>query len=262
MEDKERKILEKFLEDIDCLEELTPWQENEFNVFDVLKISRNEIRHSNVLGWLLDASGSHMLGDYFLSRVIRSILLNDDLNKYDKAKISLLDLYSFKIYREQNNIDLLLVSEKEKVVIVIENKVGSSEHSNQLNRYREIVYEKYKDYYKMFVYLTVLGEAPSDEENWTILTWQDICEILELILEKKDVNDSIKLFLEDYKKKLRRDIVTDQELKDICNRIYEKHKEAINLIIDNADMDNDRSKISNGVKRALKEYHKLVKITY
>ena len=60
MEDKERKILEKFLEDIDCLEELTPWQENEFNVFDVLKISRNEIHHSNVLGWLLDASGSHM----------------------------------------------------------------------------------------------------------------------------------------------------------------------------------------------------------
>ena len=40
----------------------------------------------------------------------------------------------------------------------------------------------------------------------------DICEILELILEK-DVNDSIKLFLEDYKKILRRDIVTDQELK-------------------------------------------------
>ena len=31
----------------------------QFNVFDVLDVARMEIRHSNVLGWLLDAAAEH-----------------------------------------------------------------------------------------------------------------------------------------------------------------------------------------------------------
>lgn len=35
------------------------------NIFQILKISKNEIRHSNFLSWLLDPKGSHKLGDIF-----------------------------------------------------------------------------------------------------------------------------------------------------------------------------------------------------
>ena len=262
MSDKEKACLERFLEDTELLDELTQWQADEFNIFDILKISRTEIRHSNVLAWLLDANGNHMLGDYFFRNVLRSILYNAEDGRYDKTKVLLFDLYSFKVLREHENIDLLLVSDNEKAIIVIENKVGSSEHSNQLNRYRDYVNKRYKDYYKMFVYLTSKGENPSDEDNWSILSYDDLYKILDDVLAKKEINDSIRLFIGDYKKIIRRDIVTDQELKDLCNKIYEKHKDAINLIIDNADMDNDRSRISNGVKKALKEYHQLGKIIY
>ena len=33
------------------------------NLFDILKISRTEIRHSNMLAWLLNPSENHDLGD-------------------------------------------------------------------------------------------------------------------------------------------------------------------------------------------------------
>ena len=45
---EDEKALRDFLLDEDCLEELLPWTER-FNIFDVLKISRTEIRHSNQL---------------------------------------------------------------------------------------------------------------------------------------------------------------------------------------------------------------------
>ena len=38
------------------------------NIFSILRISRNEIRHSNFLCWLLDPNQSHGLGDIFLKR--------------------------------------------------------------------------------------------------------------------------------------------------------------------------------------------------
>ena len=64
-ERENEKALQDFLLNIDCLDELIPWT-GKFNIFDVLKISRTEIRHSNVLAWLLDANENHGLGDMFI----------------------------------------------------------------------------------------------------------------------------------------------------------------------------------------------------
>ena len=35
------------------------------NIFQILRISKTEIRHSNFLAWLLDPSQSHKLGIFF-----------------------------------------------------------------------------------------------------------------------------------------------------------------------------------------------------
>lgn len=45
---------------------------NELNVFEVLGITNTEIRHSNVIAWLMRPDGSHGLGDAVLSRLIGS----------------------------------------------------------------------------------------------------------------------------------------------------------------------------------------------
>ena len=39
---------------------------NALNLFEILKITKAEIRHSNFLAWLLDPKGNHRLQDRFL----------------------------------------------------------------------------------------------------------------------------------------------------------------------------------------------------
>lgn len=78
----DEEALQNFLLDIDCLDALLPWTKR-FNLFDVLKISRTEIRHSNILSWLLSPNENHGLGDAFLKTIIQTAVQNDDAGKYD-----------------------------------------------------------------------------------------------------------------------------------------------------------------------------------
>lgn len=57
-------------------------------------------------------------------------------------------------------------------------------HSNQLNRYREILEKDYPEYNRLFVFLTPDGEIPSDIENWDVLTYSDVVEVLEKVNER------------------------------------------------------------------------------
>ena len=229
----DEKVLKDFLLDIDCLNKLNPWT-NKFNLFDVLKISRTEIRHSNLLGWLLDPNENHNLKDYFIrgliEKTIKNIDGNSDINIFN---ILLMNFYEFKVLRERNNIDLLLVADESKVLICIENKVYSSEHSNQLKRYKEIIDNDYKDYKKIYLYLTPTGEDSSDVENWISISYSDLIEILIASTEKTSLLPDVELLLENYIETVRWHIVGDDKLMKICNEIYKKHKKALDLIYEN-----------------------------
>ena len=225
------EALQNFLLDIGCLDELLPWT-GKFNLFDVLKISRTEIRHSNMLGWLLNPNENHGLGDAFLKGILQCLVENDSNGRYDVFHVLLMDLYSFSVMREWKNIDILLTSSDEKTVIAIENKVGSHEHSNQLNRYREILEREYAGYNRLYVFLTPDGESPSDVENWDVLTYNNVVETLERVKEHKKVLPDVDLMIKNYIDIVRRDIVEDQQLIDVCNKIYNKHKKALDLIFE------------------------------
>lgn len=223
------KELQDFLLDIDCLDELEPWT-GQFNLFDVLKISRTEIRHSNTLAWLLDPNENHGLGNTFLRGLIQRLVENDSDGRYDVFKLLLLDLYDFVVYREYKNIDILLISQKEKTLFAIENKIGSHEHRNQLNRYRRILESEYEDYNKAYIFLTPDGEEPSDVENWDVFTYYDVVDVLENVSNKTELHPGVKLMIQNYLEVVRRDIVEDQKLIEICNKIYNKHKKALDMI--------------------------------
>lgn len=228
----DEEALQRFLLDIDCLDELLPWT-GKFNIFDVLKISRVEIRHSNTLSWLLDPTENHGLGDAYLKNLFQKLVENDSENRYDVFNVLLMDFYSFTVYREWKNIDILLVSNDEKCVMAIENKVGAHEHSNQLNRYRGIVEKEYPGYNRIFVYLTPDGEEPSDVDNWDVLSYSDAVDVLEEIYNNMELQDDIALMVRNYIEVVRRDIVEDQQLIEICNKIYHKHQKALDLIYEN-----------------------------
>ncbi len=232
----DEQALKQFLLDIECLDELSPWT-NKLNIFDVLKITRTEIRHSNMLSWLFDANGSHGIGDKFISLFMQSLVSNSQIQSTQIFEYLLSDFYSFSVYREWKNIDLLLVSHKEKIVIAIENKVGSHEHDNQLCRYRNQIIQSFSDYQQLFVYLTSDGERPSDNINWYIFTYCDVADILEQICENANLNVDTNLLIQNYIAIIRRDIVEDKQLIEICNKIYNKHKQALDLIYDNIIVD-------------------------
>lgn len=221
--------LKQLLLNIECLDELLPWTKK-FNLFDVLKIAKAEIRHSNMLSWLLNPNENHGLGDSFVKGILQRLVEYDSVGKYDIFKTLLMDMYSFTVYIEWKNIDILLVSEKEMTLVAIENKIGSSERSNQLNKYHKILSEDYFNYKKMCIFLTPKGEDPSDTENWDVLTYSDIAEVLEAQINRIDLRQDVELIIKNYLDIIRRDIVEDQKLIEICNKINNKHKRALDLI--------------------------------
>ena len=151
LENDDYTAIKEFLLDIECLDALSEWT-SKFNLFDILKISRTEIRHSNMLAWLLDPNENHGLGDMVLRGLVQYLVSNygNDDNVFDML---LMDFHSFSIQREWKHIDLIAVSEKEKCVLCIENKIDSGEHDNQLKRYKDTIDDTYADYKnKIFVY--------------------------------------------------------------------------------------------------------------
>ena len=228
----DEQAIKNFLLDIECLEELSPWA-SKLNIFDVLRIERQEIRHSNMLRWLLDANETHGIGDKFISMFMQRVFSDNKLPQMDIFNCLLSDFYSFSVHRESKHIDILIISHKEKIAVAIENKVDSHEHSNQLNRYRMQMEQAYPDYQRLYVYLTPDGDTPSDEVNWQIFSYSDVAEILENICENPNVSEETGLLIKNYVSFIRRDIVEDKRLIEICNKIYSKHRQALDLIYDN-----------------------------
>ena len=235
---QEREALNKFLLDIDCLSELSKWQDD-FNIFEILKISRAEIRHSNVLAWLMNPKENHGLGDKVL-RGIFQYLAKIPSNINESLELMTMDNYSFSVRREWKNIDILLFSEKAKCVICLENKIDSKENKGnddkdgQLKKYQKIIEKDFSKYNKKyFIFLTPSGEAPSDTENWTIMDYNEVLDIVVNARETSDLSSESAMLIDNYISLLRRKIVEDRKLIDICNKIYKKHKEALDLIFEN-----------------------------
>lgn len=232
------EAIKELLLDINCLDRINPWICG-MNIFDVLKISRTEIRHSNILAWLLDANESHGLGDFvvrgLIQRVIQEHQTYCEARHTNVLKLLTMDYSHFSVFREWKSIDILLLSKEDKVVICIENKVGTGEHDNQLVRYRETVesaYPQNENYEYIYIYLTPEENESSDPENWMAFSYNGILSILREI-KMQDADPSVKLLIENYIATIRRYIVKDKELEEICADIYKKHKQALDLIFEN-----------------------------
>lgn len=231
----ERDVLENLLLDIDIFNELKNFT-NDVNIFDVLKIANAELKHSIVLAYIFNPNETHNLGSKPLEILFRKLSMNSQINQLEIFDLLDIDYDDFSILREYKNIDILMKSSKNKIVVCIENKIWTGEHDNQLTRYKEIIDNEYEGYKKIFIYLTPNGYEASDNENWANLSYDEIVEIIdELNLE--NINSKIKMLIDDYKLMIRRKIMNDYELKELCNKIYKKHKQAFDLIWENKEDD-------------------------
>ena len=207
-----------------------------FNPLKVLKVQDHEIRYSNVLAWLFDPKENHNLDDKILKRFILKVLqrpeneeILEEMNMvYEIQQAMMIDVC---VYRELNNIDLVLVSEQNKIVMFIENKVYSGEHSNQLKRYYQIIFDAYPDYRLVPIFLTLDGKEASYAKYFSA-SYSDILETIEFIIEhyKDRTTDDVIKFVEYYLRILKEKYVMDDELKKLCKDIYVNNKEVIDMI--------------------------------
>lgn len=253
--ESDKEALLKFMQDAECLDALSKWT-NDFNIFDVLKISRTEIRHSNLLSWLIDPNENHGLGDSFLYGII--VLLSKELDQKTALHLLSSDLYSYNVFREWNHIDILLISNQNRVVLAIENKVGAHEHNSgnseesQLITYKNKITAQYYDYKKIYIYLTPDGEEPSDND-WITLNYSDVVTVLEKVYSSKanQLGSEVSLLIKNYIDNIKKNITMDQELINLCNSIYNKHRRALDLIFENRD--DVVSQISNNCKSIIEQ---------
>lgn len=166
-----------------------------FNIFEILNISHLEIKHSDVLAYLFNNKESHNLKDTFLKEFIYEVeaATNIDLN------LTLDDSYTVKReYAIPNGyVDLVLMSYKQRTIIIIENKIQSKERVNQLKKYKEHFKDKGAGYKLVFIYLTMNDEKASDDEYISV-NYTTVIKSLERVLRYKNYSEKIEYFLEDY----------------------------------------------------------------
>ncbi|WP_026859688.1 PD-(D/E)XK nuclease family protein [Jeotgalicoccus psychrophilus] len=252
-ESPDKIALEEFLKDIEVLQKVEDGVST-FNVFDILGVVNNELRHSNMLRWLMTPSEAHGLDDLFMKKLIQKAIVNDKNSNqlYDMLSTLLNEYSDLVVYRERKNIDILAVSENSKFVLAIENKIWSVESKYQLKKYEKIVSNDYPDYSQIFIYLSPYGTKAKNSNAWINMSYRDVIDILKFIIDhrKNKIDTSIINFIEQYIEILRRNIVGDSELKKICEEIYFKHKRALDLIYEHKpDL---RTEISDELKEFIK----------
>jgi hypothetical protein len=118
-------------------------------------------------------------------------------------------------------------------VVAVENKVGSSEHSNQLERYEEAVQAHFGGIPNLFVFLTVDGEDAS-RERWAAYRYADVHRVLTRVKRTyaNAIGDDVAAFLDHYLRLIGSRFMEDDRLDELCRRIYQNHRQAIELIIE------------------------------
>lgn len=170
--------LERFVVDNDDLLQLESLI-GRFNIFDDLGIARAEIRHSNFLAFILDPAESHGQSQLFLRALLMDLLKTAPPAQRPLSPIEIdgVDLRGVEVRREWQNIDLMITSRQPPFVIVVENKIGTDEHSNQLGRYKETIHQHYPHARPLYLYLTPDGTEPSEDE-WMPYSYRDVHRVL------------------------------------------------------------------------------------
>lgn len=118
---------------------------------NIFNYAGGELTNDAMICWMLDWANSEDEEYKNLSQdIIRLFTADEDL------KVEFVN-----IKKQYKKIDIL-VEVNNSEVIVIEDKVKTSHHSNQLERYKEIIEseEQYKDYNKHYIYYKIGNESP------------------------------------------------------------------------------------------------------
>ena len=180
---------------------LTNWDPSRspptFNVFSLLDLTSDEVRHTRFLAWLLDAKGGHQQGDLFMRAFVRASALDipeDDLGRYGVRR---------EFPGRESVVDIMAYRLRE-FVIFIENKIHAGEGASQLAReFRDMrrVSEslRVREERQHAVFLTLGGRAPesADGTHWVPLSYHHLAAELKASLPQV-TDDKVRLVVQDW----------------------------------------------------------------
>ena len=212
-----------------------------FCPFEAIGMVNQEIKHSNYLGYLLQPSNPHGLGDSPLRKFLHCVA--DASGEIDKLEIYTRDIDDTLIRREWNHIDILVeipasFPGDDGWVIAVEVKVNAQESDGQLSRYADLVRKTYsgadgQNWKTIHIFLTPDGRLPSEENQavWAPMGYGTLVDALEgCISPSSSVTTTSQSFLSAYLKMLRRHHLDNDKLEELAKRLWKKHPEALSFL--------------------------------
>lgn len=159
--------------------------------------------HSQTLAWILNLN--------------KDVFSNQEKSKFLKNLFQhsceiVIDEKYF-VGTEINNLDIVIRTGN--ATLVIENKLKSSEHSSQTDKYLDAIPIHLKSKNNYFAYLSLTAEAPKNSQ-WLVVSFEILLNSLQTV--RWNEKDRTYLFVEDYMKTLT-------NLVNVFNDFMQKHKE-------------------------------------
>ncbi len=191
-------------------------------LFNILKIERNEKRHSAFLAWLLDIKGSHGLGEEPFRRFMRLLSKQDDKYNnpflYGNYRIANMEVETERPAKIKNcktryvDVDMEFgftvnkVDEPVFVHIILENKVYTEEHDEQTDFYCKWAFEEQeiskKNKWIIGVFLspelTEKCAGDTDDFEYVKITYDDILKYVIEPLLAQEMPAETRVILSDY----------------------------------------------------------------
>ncbi len=206
---------------------------DEFNMFEAIGAVWQDSRHSDLLAFLLNPQQNHGLGDSFARKLLQRALAQAYEIPVPVSPIDL-DVWDLKpiiVLRESQRIDILLLDERHRLAVIIENQLTGRGNTASLQRYWETVAQLYPGWDMLGLYLSPDGE-PCPNEYYIPISYNLLCGLLEGLLDSRaaTLTPDVSTMLVHYTRMLRRHIVGESEITRLCRRIYGKHQRAFDLI--------------------------------
>lgn len=246
--------------------------DDKINFFTITKMLKLETKHSAFLAWLLDSDNEHKLGNAVVKKLFEKFyeFNNKQIFNYDGLIVADNTLTASDVNGLQVNInsysamqesDLLKLADGEQVevetevltmrkkyidilikipltntIVVIENKIGSTVHDDQLKEYQYEIFnnQQYANFKNIILlYLTPNGDDPRNKDRsfnklWCKISYNEIRAIVEELLDelinsnckynnisKQNKKDLIKI-LKDYMDMLDKNILSKKEVLQKC----------------------------------------------
>lgn len=145
-------------------------------------------------------------------------------------ELELWNLTDTEVRVEWSNIDILLLNHTHRLAVIIENKIGAWEHSDQLNRYLALVGHQFEGWTTLCLFLSPAGVTPTDD-RYIAVTYEAVAhQLIRLARNEAVASPPMRMVLSHYETLLRRHVLDDTKLRELCEQIYRKHQRALDLI--------------------------------